>query len=71
MRKHKISYTVDGKEHSKVIPYASTNREAKKMILLSSKWKCPSCNVEILSVEHMPTDLGSAIKKENNYSQYD
>tara|TARA_R110000744_G_scaffold203611_2_gene322514 strand:- start:1282 stop:1497 length:216 start_codon:yes stop_codon:yes gene_type:complete len=71
MRKHRISYTVDGKEYSKVISYASTSREAEKMILLSSKWKCPSCDVEILSVEHVPTDLSNAIKKENDSSQYD
>tara|TARA_R100001377_G_scaffold84684_2_gene68800 strand:+ start:95 stop:274 length:180 start_codon:yes stop_codon:yes gene_type:complete len=59
MRKHRISYTVDGKEHSKVISYASTNTEAKKMILLSVKSECPSCDVEILSVEYLPTDLGN------------
>jgi len=71
MRRHKIAYTINGKEHYKVISYASTTSEAEKMILLSEKWNCPSCDVKVLWVYHMPTDLEDKNKTVGGYLPYE
>ena len=39
MASHRVTYKLDGEEHSRVFTYASTEYEAGKMAELGAKWK--------------------------------
>ena len=51
MSGHKVTYTLDGKQYSRVFDYSSTEQEACKMAELSARWKDLNCNFQVISVE--------------------
>ena len=62
MASHRVTYILDGEEHSRVFTYASTEYEAGKMAELGAKWKNINCDFQIVSIETIPTNWAQQSK---------
>ena len=62
MTAHRVTYTVDGKQHYRTIDYASNDCEAAKMVERGAKWKNPKAQIDIVSVEAIDENFSKAFK---------
>ena len=62
MTVHRVTYTLDGKQHYRTIDYASNDCEAAKMVELGAKWNNPKAQIDIVSVESIDENFSKAFK---------